>query len=260
MATTADLTGDEREQRTAELMQEADANSSAVATQTALPATEVGHSALAETAVEETVATPVTPTNGTHATVTNGASAATAIARVAAPARPSPIVEEDPAAAAAAQMTRRELLTYAWGATMLLLGAESGLASFQFLYPRFRAGEFGGNFFQKPSEFGDKTTPPKGNVNGKFWMVTTAEGEKKALYMVCVHLGCLYKWVDSNFRFECPCHGSKYTHDGWYIEGPAARSLDTFAISEANGEVTVNTGKKITGTPASESPFRTVKA
>lgn len=253
MATTADLTGDEREQRTAELTQQAEENSSAAAT-------EAEQSALAEAAVEETVATPVTPTNGTHATVTNGTSAATAMARVAAPPKPSPIEEEDPAAAAAAQMTRRELLTYAWGATMLLLGAESGLATFQFLYPRFRAGEFGGNFFMKPGDFGDKTTPPKAEVNGKFWMVTTAEGEKKALYMVCVHLGCLYKWVGSNNRFECPCHGSKYTHDGWYIEGPAARSLDTFELSEANGEVIVNTGKKIIGTPASESPFQAVKA
>jgi cytochrome b6-f complex iron-sulfur subunit len=161
--------------------------------------------------------------------------------------------------AAASQMTRRELLTYAWGATMLLLTAEGGLETFKFLYPRFRAGEFGGKFFMKPAQFGDSSTEPEPEVNGKFWMVTTAEGEKKALYMVCVHLGCLYKWVGSNNRFECPCHGSKYTRDGWYIEGPAARSLDVFELTEEGGEIAVNTGKKILGSSASESPFRALK-
>ena len=48
------------------------------------------------------------------------------------------------------------------------------------------------------------------------------------LYGVCTHLGCLPKWVDTNHRFECPCHGSKYQLDGHWIEGPAPRSLDRF--------------------------------
>jgi cytochrome b6-f complex iron-sulfur subunit len=173
---------------------------------------------------------------------------------------PTPSAEELAAAAAAALMTRRELLTYAWGAALGLLTLEGGLASFQFLYPRFRAGEFGGNFYVPPSDFGDASTAPKAEVAGKFWMVTTEEGERKALYMVCVHLGCLYKWESSNFRFECPCHGSKYTKDGHYIEGPAARSLDYFELGEENGEVVVNTGRKKLGAPAAESPFRVVKA
>ena len=91
-------------------------------------------------------------------------------------------------------------------------------------------------------------------------MVTTAEGKHKALYMVCVHLGCLYKWVPANFRFECPCHGSKYTHDGYYIEGPATRSLDTFEITDAGDKVIVHTGKKVLGQPSEKSPARAVAA
>jgi cytochrome b6-f complex iron-sulfur subunit len=154
-------------------------------------------------------------------------------------------------------MTRREFMTYAWGATLGLLALESGVVSFLFMYPRFRAGEFGGKFFLGPeSSLPAADAPPQANTSGKFWMVTTAEGGPKALYMVCTHLGCLYKWESSNGRFECPCHGSKFTHDGFYIEGPAPRSLDSFEIAIENGEVVVDTGSRVTGAPSSESPAR----
>jgi cytochrome b6-f complex iron-sulfur subunit len=76
--------------------------------------------------------------------------------------------------------------------------------------------------------------------------------------MVCTHLGCLYKWEPANFRFECPCHGSKFSHDGFYIEGPAPRSLDYFEVRQENGQIIVDTGKRITGDPSSESPARAV--
>uniref|UniRef100_UPI0035E42AE4 QcrA and Rieske domain-containing protein n=1 Tax=Thermoflexus sp. TaxID=1969742 RepID=UPI0035E42AE4 len=87
--------------------------------------------------------------------------------------------------------------------------------------------------------------------------------------------GCLYKWVPSNFRFECPCHGSKFQLDGTYIEGPAPRDLDRFVIylKDASGRVVaqtdlkgdplpvpdpnliieVDTGKKILGKPAQKA-------
>jgi cytochrome b6-f complex iron-sulfur subunit len=155
------------------------------------------------------------------------------------------------------EMTRREFITYAWGAALGLLAVESGVVSFMFMYPRFRAGEFGGNFFIPESQWPtDPTAAPVPETTGKFWQVTTEEGEPKAIYMVCTHLGCLYKWEASNNRFECPCHGSKFTHDGYYIEGPAPRSLDSFEVIIEEGQVVVNTGRKITGDPAAESPAR----
>jgi cytochrome b6-f complex iron-sulfur subunit len=155
-------------------------------------------------------------------------------------------------------MNRREFLIYTWGAALGLLTLQSGVASYFFLYPRFRAGEFGGDFFKPVTEFGDPTTPPKGDTTGKFWMVTTAEGQPKAIYMVCTHLGCLYKWVQANNRFECPCHGSKFDKDGYFIEGPAPRSLDEFETTVEGGQVIVHTGRKVNGSPAMESPARIV--
>ncbi len=78
--------------------------------------------------------------------------------------------------------------------------------------------------------------------------------------------------MQSNFRFECPCHGSKFQLDGTFIEGPAPRDLDRFVIylKDASGRVVaqtdpggsplpvpdpnliveVDTGQKILGKPA----------
>ncbi|MEZ4663184.1 MAG: Rieske 2Fe-2S domain-containing protein [Caldilineaceae bacterium] len=228
-------------------------------------------SAAEETVAEETAPEPdvdsaadaaveaVESVNGAASTgaPSNGASAG-------APVAPPPVLqgrsEEDPEAALQQEYTRREFLTYAWGAATALVLAETGLGMYVFMYPRFKAGEFGGKFFVNDTNWPTHEDAPKGNPDGKFWMVEVEDGSKKALYMVCPHLGCLYKWEPANWRFECPCHGSKYTHDGFYIEGPAPRSLDSFDLSEADGEVVVDTGKKITGPPASESPARRIIA
>ncbi len=205
-------------------------------------------------------------------------------AKPAAPARP----KAAPTARKAAPqevgqpgINRREFLAYAWGAALGLVMLEGGLATFQFMYPRFRAGEFGGEFSLGPASTlpSDTDHVPIGNSTGKFWLVVTEQGPK-ALYMVCTHLGCLYKWEPARTRFECPCHGSKFTREGYYIEGPAPRSLDQFVIEvrqdgqtvaktedvgddimppeipSPDAEVVVDTGKRILGKPSSESPAK----
>lgn len=158
------------------------------------------------------------------------------------------------------QYNRREFMAAAWGAATVLLLGQVGYVTFEFMYPRFREGEFGGEFPLEgnPPPF---EAAPQGNPDGKYWLITTEEGETKAIYMVCTHLGCLYKWVDANWRFECPCHGSKFNHDGLYIEGPAPRSLDWFEIvNRPDGTMAVATGNKILGPPAAESPARRIIA
>lgn len=173
------------------------------------------------------------------------------------------VVEDDPEVILRRQYNRREFMAYSFlGATGLLLGG-GGYLSYEFMYPLFKEGEFGGAFPGTkitgaiPDEV-KVTDPPVTTPDGKFHLVRTDEGDLKAIYMVCTHLGCLYKWVEGNWRFECPCHGSKFTHDGFYIEGPAARSLDSFEITySAEGTfAAVETGKKVVGGPAAESPAR----
>jgi cytochrome b6-f complex iron-sulfur subunit len=128
-------------------------------------------------------------------------------------------------------ISRREFLYYAWGASMALLLAESAGMLIWFGLPRFREGEFGGVFVLAGSAVPlEKGSAPVDFPEGKFWLSNSVNGVV-ALYKVCTHLGCLYKWVDVNNRFECPCHGSKFQSTGTYIEGPAPRSLDRFSIT-----------------------------
>jgi cytochrome b6-f complex iron-sulfur subunit len=162
-------------------------------------------------------------------------------------------------------VTRREFLYYIWGASMVLLLAQSGGALIWFMLPRFREGEFGGVFAIDAGTLPAVGAPPVLNPAGKYWLSNTEKGVL-ALSAVCTHLGCLYKWVEVTNRFECPCHGSKFEGDGTFIEGPAPRSLDRFELevvaagvatkSDADGnpvalngatEIRINTGKKVKG-------------
>jgi cytochrome b6-f complex iron-sulfur subunit len=157
-----------------------------------------------------------------------------------------------------APMTRREFLYYIWAASMALFMAETGGAILWFAVPRFKAGEFGGIF---EIDIGMLPPPDSGPMSfdaGRFWLVNLGDKDVndprqpkdwpqtkgvKALYKICVHLGCLYKWVPTNDRFECPCHGSKYLPTGSRVDGPARRNLDVFLIEavDANGNVLART-------------------
>ncbi|MEZ4860605.1 MAG: Rieske 2Fe-2S domain-containing protein [Caldilineaceae bacterium] len=175
-------------------------------------------------------------------------------------------------------MQRREFLTYAWGAALALLTIQGVGATYFYATPRFHSGEFGGKFAAgAPSALPTAGADPVGNPTGKFWLVNSDAGPK-ALYMVCTHLGCLYKWEPEKQRFRCPCHGSTFSRDGDYICGPAPRSLDQFVIeavrqgqvvdvtNEANNgirppqsltadtQLFVNTGKRILGRARDLSP------
>ncbi len=208
--------------------------------------------------VAEPVAPAITSTQqGAQQGTTNGAASGAALAAGALDDTSYLPQVLSPEELAKREMNRREFLTYAWGGALLLVTGATGFGLFQFMYPRFKAGEFGGQFFLGPvSALPPTDAPPEGITAGKFWLVNSADEGIKALYMVCTHLGCLYKWEPSTVRFECPCHGSKFSREGYYIEGPAPRSLDRFETIETNGELVVDTGAKINGSPASESPAR----
>ncbi len=143
-------------------------------------------------------------------------------------------------------MNRREFLTYAWGAALTLLTVETAAASYFFLSPRFRVGEFGGKFLLGSAEaLPTIDSAPQPHNDGKFWLVNTTEGPK-AIYMVCTHLGCLYKWVAQENRFKCPCHASQFTREGYYIDGPAPRSLDQFVVEIVENDEIVATTSETT--------------
>ena len=265
------LSGAEREQRIIELkrkLQEAAQKAKAAHTVGATPARMVNPSSapavaaapaqLAPRVERASPAAEVRPVVGPAAEVAPAGSKVAATLELRPGPAPRPASASEPAVPALTQadMTRCEFLSYAWGAALGLLTLEGGVISYLFLYPRFREGEFGGVFRVPALTLPGPTDAPVPNSDGKFWLIQTDEGSPKALYMVCTHLGCLYKWTPSNNRFECPCHGSKFSHDGFYIEGPAPRSLDSFEFTVENDQLIINTGAKILGAPSAESPAR----
>jgi cytochrome b6-f complex iron-sulfur subunit len=64
----------------------------------------------------------------------------------------------------------------------------------------------------------------------------------------CPHLGCRVPECKTSQWFECQCHGSQYNRAGEKKAGPAPRGMDRFpATIGANGDVTIDTGKRVTG-------------
>lgn len=173
--------------------------------------------------------------------------------------------------AAGSDITRREFLNYAWLATIGVVTAEFAVVTYLFALPRLGPGEFGGpvpvgNVDALPGEGADPLNFPKAKF---WWVVDNDSGGAKAIYTVCTHLGCIYKWKPDQGKYICPCHGSQFEREGKYIAGPAPRSLDQFvvrAVDAASGaelartndngdpvvipagaQVVVETGMKIVG-------------
>lgn len=165
---------------------------------------------------------------------------------------------------AAPKVNRREFLYYIWGASLALFTAELGGLIIWFMIPRFREGEFGGNFTKQLADLPPVNTPPIADSKGRFWLVNVDNQQDSiyfplgddddgpiegvmAIYTVCTHLGCIYDWNAANNRFECPCHGSKYRLDGRRIKDPAPRTLDRFKVTLVDAD----------GNTLSESPLIT---
>jgi len=52
---------------------------------------------------------------------------------------------------------------------------------------------------------------------------------------ICPHLGCRYV-LDTDGKFLCHCHGSRYDDLGVHIAGPAQRGLDPLPLREHDGK------------------------
>ncbi len=66
------------------------------------------------------------------------------------------------------------------------------------------------------------------------------EGAMYAFALSCPHQNTALRWRQSDARFQCPKHKSKYSPDGNYISGRATRGMDRYTITREGDEVVVD--------------------
>ena len=108
----------------------------------------------------------------------------------------------------------------------------------------------------KPDEYLPDGVSDKWIGKYRFWLVRSAD-RIFALSGSCTHLGCTPRWLPSEDRFQCPCHGSRFhglrqaggvATVGVNFEGPAPRPLERFKITlDADGQIVVDRSKVFRG-------------
>ncbi len=133
-----------------------------------------------------------------------------------------------------------------------------GLGFVRFMYPRvlfepstlFKAG--------RPDNYSPNTVSEKYVPSQRVWIIRQVDPSGTswmiALSAICTHLGCTPRWLITDNKFKCPCHGSGFrgfdferSQDILAInfEGPAPRALERLKVwIDAAGEINVDKGVK----------------
>ncbi|MDA0986375.1 MAG: Rieske 2Fe-2S domain-containing protein [Bacteroidetes bacterium] len=141
------------------------------------------------------------------------------------------------------RMGRKSFFSFsAWLAFFGFIGI-STIGSLRMMFPRI--------LFEPSKKF--KVGLPEefliGEVSEKFidkgvWIIRE-QGGFYALIAICTHLGCAPRWLPTENKFKCACHGSGYYKNGINFEGPTPRPLERAAIGLAdNGELEVDLSLK----------------
>jgi cytochrome b6-f complex iron-sulfur subunit len=144
-------------------------------------------------------------------------------------------------------VSRREFLYYIWAASAGLLTVEAGVGLAWFLSASRDIPVKETLLHLSPAEIPEIGSSPIRHEK-KVWFSNTPQGFF-AFRDLCPHLGCYVRWVKTNNRFECPCHGAKFHADGTYIEGPAYRNLDSYKVV-----VTTPDGERVSPTEDGGGP------
>jgi Rieske Fe-S protein len=166
------------------------------------------------------------------------------------------------------EVTRRTFLTW-YMAGLMTATLVAGLAPILvYIWPPPPAGQANGNVTVTPttplSALADDDALPfaapqnsgffeqdggganaKGNVTYGGYAVKHA-GKVTFLAVTCSHLGCSVNFVKEAKRFECPCHGSRFSLDGQVIHGPALFALSHLKVTE-QGDTLLVDGFTISG-------------
>jgi 3-phenylpropionate/trans-cinnamate dioxygenase ferredoxin reductase subunit len=56
------------------------------------------------------------------------------------------------------------------------------------------------------------------------------DGRLHSVSAICTHMGCVVDWNRDERTWDCPCHGSRFDHDGHVLNGPAKRDLEVKVV------------------------------
>ena len=139
--------------------------------------------------------------------------------------------------------SRRNFLSLSgWGMFALSLATVTG-AFLRFLFPRVLFEPSPKVKLGFPSEYTVGEVSEKHKKDYRVWVVREPDGFY-VLSAICTHLGCTPRWLQSENKFKCPCHGSGFKKSGVNYEGPAPRPLERFAVSLAeDGRLEIDKSK-----------------
>jgi Rieske Fe-S protein len=60
---------------------------------------------------------------------------------------------------------------------------------------------------------------------GKVGAYCDDQGVVHTVSAVCTHMGCILAWNNTERSWDCPCHGSRFDHEGNVLHGPAVSPL-----------------------------------
>lgn len=126
------------------------------------------------------------------------------------------------------KILRRDLLT-TLGATAVVIAAGSFAAALaRFMQPNLVTRAPGPVAVGRPENY----------AVGSLTFVESARSylarDERGFYAIvaaCSHLGCTPRLGPD--AFICPCHGSRFTHEGRVMNGPASRPLDRAFVGRA---------------------------
>ena len=140
--------------------------------------------------------------------------------------------------------SRRDFFSLAGWASFLTALGLSSVYFLRLLFPRvlfepspiFKAG--------KPEDYTVGEVSTKWVKDQRVWIVRNNEGIY-VIFALCTHLGCTPRWLRTESKYKCPCHGSGFTKQGINFEGPAPRALERLKIALApDGQIVVDKSKK----------------
>ena len=126
-------------------------------------------------------------------------------------------------------INRREFLTYLSGGSLALFTATVCGVVYQYTARNVPL-ELQEGVFEVGLDELPHSSPPIHLASAPAWLFLSDDGLVAFSDKCTDGEDCRYKRVDNNYRFECPCIGSKYEYDSTYLYGPAPRSLDQYRL------------------------------